>query len=141
MYTWRSSSSSSGLSKRRKQTDYFLSRHGLVLGRFRNNHARAIPILLASAGRNRTRFGIDAGSNKPPKNRKKKNFFSLFLNFLQSFFFYFFSLFFRVKKPFQKNKSIFYRLTKVYLPKVRFEALFGRLLLRILVGIGLAGPC
>jgi hypothetical protein len=42
----------------------------LVLGRFRQNHVRAIPILLASAERNRTRFGSESGLHEPNFFRK-----------------------------------------------------------------------
>jgi hypothetical protein len=38
----------------------------LVLGRIRQNRVRAIPIILASAERNRIRFGIESGSDEPP---------------------------------------------------------------------------
>jgi hypothetical protein len=37
----------------------------VVLGRFRQNRVRAIPILLASVERNRNRFGIESGSGEP----------------------------------------------------------------------------
>jgi hypothetical protein len=42
----------------------------VVLGRFRQNRVRAIPILFDCVGRNRTRFGIESGSDEPKILRK-----------------------------------------------------------------------